>query len=729
MIHIAAFFEIALALRSFATSPRRTFDFIQSSREETPVSPNFVNHLKSFMSLSHKQKLPENILWDFISSAIILDSFSPDMHLFNPSEVFRTLYRQACLLGINEFASSKQLSSELICVDIEAQIISMFSFMKFTGQSAATLRQQGLQQNSQYWQLLKSNIDCFICLQRKPEHITECGHGICDLCVSIRNFSTPTKGREYCYNVSNCPQCQAQIRLQVRTLPPTCRARFLGIDGGGSRGIVSLGFMEELRLALGLHYPVQENFDYSIGTSSGGIATIGLFGRNWTPKECLAFFRKFARVIFPLKVGVRHSICATIRRLFAFYLEDGKYKAAVLEDALKEALGLDPVFGPTSLGSSGMKYAVTATTISDATLCLISNYNGEGHYGKDSRYKHLRATQISEEMLLWEAARCTTAAPSFFKPKYIPMFGALQDGAMKNNNPVRPGLREVRRVTKSDCDVVLSIGTGFEKKVLSPVASSVRNLLQDGAITRFYRAAMQSLSLNGQLSWEDHWSGLEEDAKKQQFRLNLPLVGKEPEIDDVGKMEYLHDQIQHHLGDIEGIARAFKAVTFFFEFDRPLVFEGGRYLCHGSILSRSPDSLDLVQSIANSYPYAQFFNHDLSLGFLSTSDICKFCGRFQKAVTFYVRHPSDRVNLELVFNRLFRRSISGFPQLIEWFLKRQKMNAKFGQPDHKSRIEPSKDVSCSCELERRREVSVLASDSRKRSCPFTMRRRKKRRFC
>lgn len=27
--------------------------------------------------------------------------------------------------------------------------------------------------------------------------------------------------------------------------------------------------MEELRQALGLHYPVQENFDYSIGTSSG----------------------------------------------------------------------------------------------------------------------------------------------------------------------------------------------------------------------------------------------------------------------------------------------------------------------------------------------------------------------------------------------------------------------------------------------------------------------------
>jgi len=246
-------------------------------------------------------------------------------------------------------------------------------------------------------------------------------------------------------------------------------------------------------------------------------------------------------------------------------------------------------------------------------------------------------------------------------------------------------------------------------------------------MARFYRAAMQSLSLNGQISWEDHWSGLEEDAKRQQFRLNLPLVGKEPEIDDVDKMQYLHDQIQYHLGDIEGIARAFKAVTFFFELDGPLVLEGGRYCCHGSILSRSPDSLDLVHNLTSSYPYAQFFNHDLTLGFLTASDICKLCGRFQKAVTIYVRHPSDRVNLQLVFNRLFRRSISGFPQPIEWFVERQKLDARFGQPDHESRIERSRDLSCSCELQRRRTVSVPESDSKKRALSFRMGVRKKRR--
>ena len=73
-----------------------------------------------------------------------------------------------------------------------------------------------------------------------------------------------------------------------------------------------------------------------------------------------------------------------IRRIFALYLEDGKYKAGVLEDALKEALGLGPIFGPMRSGASGMRFAVTATTISDATLCLISNYNGEGQHDKGS---------------------------------------------------------------------------------------------------------------------------------------------------------------------------------------------------------------------------------------------------------------------------------------------------------------------------------------------------------
>ena len=50
---------------------------------------------------------------------------------------------------------------------------------------------------------------------------------------------------------------------------------------------------------------------------------------------------------------------------------------------MKEALGLDLIFTPLRSRSSGIKFVVTATTISDTTLCLMSNYNGEGSHSKE----------------------------------------------------------------------------------------------------------------------------------------------------------------------------------------------------------------------------------------------------------------------------------------------------------------------------------------------------------
>lgn len=78
MIHVAGFFD--KALRNFAESPLSTFDFIKSSRENNPVSPNFKLHLEAFVDLSWKQSIRGAMLWDLVASAIIFDNFLPDMH-------------------------------------------------------------------------------------------------------------------------------------------------------------------------------------------------------------------------------------------------------------------------------------------------------------------------------------------------------------------------------------------------------------------------------------------------------------------------------------------------------------------------------------------------------------------------------------------------------------------------------------------------------------------------
>jgi hypothetical protein len=143
----------------------------------------------------------------------------------------------------------------------------MFSHIRYSSQSAAKLRQRSLEQNKQYWSQLGYTTLCLACLQRNLEHRLEYGHAIYDVCVYI--FGIPSKGVEYRYNLATYPLCQKGIRFQVRLLPPTCRSRLVGFDGGGSRGIVSLEFIKKLRQALDLSYPVQEHFDYAIGTSSG----------------------------------------------------------------------------------------------------------------------------------------------------------------------------------------------------------------------------------------------------------------------------------------------------------------------------------------------------------------------------------------------------------------------------------------------------------------------------
>lgn len=60
-------------------------------------------------------------------------------------------------------------------------------------------------------------------------------------------------------------------RVNTYDPPVSLRAtvRLLSIDGGRARGIIPLVFLQALEEKIGLPYPVQENFHYIIGTSSG----------------------------------------------------------------------------------------------------------------------------------------------------------------------------------------------------------------------------------------------------------------------------------------------------------------------------------------------------------------------------------------------------------------------------------------------------------------------------
>ena len=248
------------------------------------------------------------------------------------------------------------------------------------GRSSAALHADNLLEHLEYLRPLRSPSTCLCCIQRKSEHVFECGHALCDICVAI--FGDTVEGLEYCFEMPTCLLCRLGSSLNVRLLPPTCSARLLSVDGGGSRGIVPITFLDTLQEVLGLPYPIQHHFDFAIGTSSGGLIVLAMFTRLWGTKRCLEFFKIFAKRIFPYS-GSRGSLFGRIRRFFQCFLTNERYDTLSLEATLQEAFGLGPLFGSGQL--SGMKVAVTATTISDATLCLFSNYNGLAIKGGDFR--------------------------------------------------------------------------------------------------------------------------------------------------------------------------------------------------------------------------------------------------------------------------------------------------------------------------------------------------------
>jgi hypothetical protein len=149
---------------------------------------------------------------------------------------------------------------------LEDQFVKQVDAHRLSDATSAAWHEEKLSEFKHDWLTLFSDDTCFVCIARRPQHGLPCGHIICDTCA--RKFGA--KSDIWSFEVHQCFLCrQEALEVNIKVKPPTATARLLSIDGGGARGIIPLIFLQALEERIGLPYPVQGNFHFVFGTSSG----------------------------------------------------------------------------------------------------------------------------------------------------------------------------------------------------------------------------------------------------------------------------------------------------------------------------------------------------------------------------------------------------------------------------------------------------------------------------
>jgi hypothetical protein len=258
--------------------------------------------------------------------------------------------------------------------------------------------------------------------------------------------------------------------------------RILSLDGGGLRGILTLGILKRIEDELRSRhrndsaFRLCDYFDLIAGTSTGAIIAAAL-AIGWSVDD-------IAKKYFQL--GTRVFKRSRLRQGFL----RAKYDQGRLIDELKAVYGAEATLGGDTVLTGLL---IVVKRLDSGSPWPISN-NPNGKY-----YASRKGGTIGNgDYNLWQAVRASTAAPDFFDPEritiaqlpnHLPIDGDFVDGGVSPfNNPALQafmyatiGGYGITWPTGKDNILLVSVGTGIADPVVkrSEVAAvqAVRALL------------------------------------------------------------------------------------------------------------------------------------------------------------------------------------------------------------------------------------------------------------
>ncbi|KAI1467811.1 FabD/lysophospholipase-like protein [Daldinia caldariorum] len=234
--------------------------------------------------------------------------------------------------------------------------------------------------------------------------------------------------------------------------------KILSLDGGGIRGISSIlilqEVMENIRRIQGLQETPRpcEYFDFIGGTSTGGILAIMLGRLGMTIEDCIIAYKRLAKRAFTPK-----------RRLIHFPLTPtGAYSAKALEEATKEVVKAqckDRACSSWDTCSHENALFRNDACVKTAVLAVTK----ENVDARPTLFRTYDETSGFRNCAIWEVARATSAASTFFKSircgrddiEFI-------DAGFGYNNPCEVLIEEAqKKFPEARQMCILSIGTGL----------------------------------------------------------------------------------------------------------------------------------------------------------------------------------------------------------------------------------------------------------------------------
>ncbi|RDW59053.1 hypothetical protein BP5796_11977 [Coleophoma crateriformis] len=278
----------------------------------------------------------------------------------------------------------------------------------------------------------------------------------------------------------------------MATGPPHRPVCLLSLDGGGIKGISELLILQHIMTAVRDELELEEEprpcdyFDLVGGTSTGGLIAIMLVRLRMTASEALRQYFKLGRKIFSKKNTKRKG-------------KEGAFKATTLETSIKE----------------------------------VVSYPGNNHDDGECMLP-TKASDIRAKGQFCEAARATTAAPTYFKAISIKWpngsSNRFVDAGLGFNNPAEEVIEEAEAVfgPSTPLKILVSVGCGVKSTIRYNTPSALDKFLPLNAIetVKNIAADCEKISQNLERYFKHH--------QNVYFRFNIPEIGDTglSEVDD-----------------------------------------------------------------------------------------------------------------------------------------------------------------------------------------------------